>query len=149
MKMCLTSAVVPLAAPIETKGSNYPTKNNKDGCRPAVHDNGMSAPEQQPLVGVETPSSDDGLLGTASDNDIEPHENDILMGRGGKNNQHSGNEKLRELARGHCEEYQQSTKKGKSNISRILVQQVRELDPPARCVPSAKLNCDHSSCSYL
>ena len=36
---------------------------------------------------------------------IEPHENDILMGRGGKNNQHSGNEKLRQIARKGCKQY--------------------------------------------
>lgn len=65
---------------------------------------------------------------------IQPHENDVLMGRGGKNNQHSGNETLREIARIHCEEYRLSTKKGKSQISRNLVQYMRDLDPPARYV---------------
>jgi len=63
---------------------------------------------------------------------IQPHENDVLMGRGGKNNQHSGNEKLREMAREECENYSMSTKKGKSYISRQLVQQMRELTPAAR-----------------
>lgn len=66
--------------------------------------------------------------------DIQPHEHDILMGRGGKNNQHSGNEKLRELARVQAKKYSSSTKKGKSILSRILVKQMRELDPPARYV---------------
>eukprot|EP00521_Asterionellopsis_glacialis_P008046 CAMPEP_0195283752 /NCGR_PEP_ID=MMETSP0707-20130614/2196_1 /TAXON_ID=33640 /ORGANISM="Asterionellopsis glacialis, Strain CCMP134" /LENGTH=417 /DNA_ID=CAMNT_0040342979 /DNA_START=158 /DNA_END=1411 /DNA_ORIENTATION=+ len=63
---------------------------------------------------------------------IEPTENDILMGRGGKNNQHIGNEKLRDLARGRCEDYRMSSKKGKSYISRELVQRVREMIPPGR-----------------
>ena len=63
---------------------------------------------------------------------IQPSENDILLGRGGKNNQHSGNEKLRELARAHAKNYNSSTKKGKSILSRILVKQMRELDPPSR-----------------
>lgn len=63
-----------------------------------------------------------------------PHENDVLMGRGGKNNQHSGNEKLREFARGRCEDYRIACKKGKSDISRELVRLMRQLDPPARCV---------------
>jgi len=63
---------------------------------------------------------------------IEPTENDILMGRGGKNNQHVGNEKLRDLARGRCEDYRMSSKKGKSYISRELVQRVREMEPPGR-----------------
>ncbi|KAL7581548.1 hypothetical protein ACA910_022112 [Epithemia clementina (nom. ined.)] len=63
---------------------------------------------------------------------ISPHENDVLMGRGGKNNQHSGNEKLRKLARGYCSKYRVSSKKGKSSISRQIVQQMRDLQPPAR-----------------
>lgn len=63
---------------------------------------------------------------------IRPHVNDVLLGRGGKNNQHSGNEKLREIARGHSDDYRTSTKKGKSYISRQLVQKMRELTPPSR-----------------
>jgi len=65
---------------------------------------------------------------------LDPHENDVLMGRGGKNNQHSGNEKLREMAREYCETYRSSSKKAKSNLSRLLVQQMQQLDPPARYV---------------
>jgi hypothetical protein len=65
---------------------------------------------------------------------LEPHENDVLMGRGGKNNQHSGNEKLRQIARRYGEAYRKSTKKGKSNLSRNLVMKMRELHPPARYV---------------
>lgn len=63
---------------------------------------------------------------------LEPHENDVLMGRGGRNNQHSGNEKLRQFARVQGEKYRVSSKKGKSALSRLLVRQMRELDPPAR-----------------
>mmetsp|Transcript_6893 Transcript_6893/g.10908 ORF Transcript_6893/g.10908 Transcript_6893/m.10908 type:complete len:310 (-) Transcript_6893:89-1018(-) len=63
---------------------------------------------------------------------ITPHENDILMGRGGKNNQHVGNEKLRGMARLHSANYQVASKKGKSFISRQLVKQVRLLGPPGR-----------------
>ena len=62
----------------------------------------------------------------------EPHENDVLMGRGGKNNQHIGNEKLRDLARERCDKYHIASKKGKSEISRELVRLVREMKPPGR-----------------
>ena len=54
------------------------------------------------------------------------------MGRGGKNNQHVGNEQLREIARERCRVYQVASKKGKSVISRDLVRIVRALDPPGR-----------------
>jgi hypothetical protein len=63
---------------------------------------------------------------------IEPHGNDVLLGRGGKNNRHSGNEQLRQMARQYREDYQIATKKGKSQLSRQLVHQVRELSPPGR-----------------
>jgi hypothetical protein len=63
---------------------------------------------------------------------IVPHNNDILMGRGGKNNQHTGNNQLRAMARQECRNYSSSSKKGKSHISRELVRRVREMDPPGR-----------------
>jgi len=63
---------------------------------------------------------------------IEPHEHDILMGRGGKNNQHVGNENLRDMAREQAAVYRESSKKGKSYISRQLVRAARNLIPPAR-----------------
>ncbi len=75
----------------------------------------------------------------SSKEDIQPSENDILLGRGGKNNQHSGNEKLRALARVQARKYNSSSKKGKSILSRVLVKQMRELNPPARCVNSGCL----------
>lgn len=64
----------------------------------------------------------------------EVHENDVLMGRGGKNNRHVGNERLRIAARKHVGKYQASTKKIKSAISRDLVKQIRRMTPPGRYV---------------
>ena len=55
-----------------------------------------------------------------------------LMGRGGKNNRHVGNERLREIAREKVEKYKVSTKKVKSAISRDIVKHVRDLNPPGR-----------------
>lgn len=66
------------------------------------------------------------------DEETGPHANDILMGRGGKNNQHVGNGHLRSVARGQRENYRLSSKKGKSQISRDIVAYVRNLDPPGR-----------------
>lgn len=66
------------------------------------------------------------------DNVVKPHENDILLGRGGNNNKHIGNEKLRTLARSQVERYRNSTKKDKSKISRELVFYIRNMHPPGR-----------------
>ncbi len=63
---------------------------------------------------------------------VKPHENDILLGRGGNNNKHIGNEKLRTLARSQVERYRNSTKKDKSKISRELVFYIRNMHPPGR-----------------
>jgi hypothetical protein len=73
-----------------------------------------------------------------SQDKIVPTENDVLMGRGGKNNQWVGNEQLRSFARAQCENYRLSSKKGKSYISRELVRQVRELSPPGRFLKKDK-----------
>lgn len=67
-----------------------------------------------------------------ADEEIIPHGNDILMGRGGKNNQHVGNEQLRNICRGQRESYRLSSKKGKSHISREIVAYVRSMSPPGR-----------------
>ena len=60
------------------------------------------------------------------------NENDILLGRGGKNNQWVGNEKLRNIARRRCHEYQKASKKGKSQVSREIVEKIRRMKPPGR-----------------
>jgi hypothetical protein len=51
-----------------------------------------------------------------------------------QNNQHTGNEKLRRIAKEYCVRYNESSKKEKSSISRHLVDYMRELQPPARYV---------------
>ena len=48
---------------------------------------------------------------------IIKNENDVLMGRGGKNHEHSGNEQLRRIAHGRVHEYERATKKQKAAIS--------------------------------
>ena len=63
---------------------------------------------------------------------ITPTGNDVLFGRGGKNNLHCGNEQLRKLARAKANEYQQADKKEKSNVSMELVSQVHALSPAGR-----------------
>ncbi|KAL3802696.1 hypothetical protein HJC23_012020 [Cyclotella cryptica] len=67
-----------------------------------------------------------------ANNIIRPHENDILLGRGGHNYQHSGNEQLREIARSRVNDYSRATKKGKAAISREILKQVEGMDPPGR-----------------
>lgn len=71
---------------------------------------------------------------------IIPHENDILLGRGGNNNKHVGNEKFRSLARAVAKQYSISTKKEKSEISRNLVNQVRQLSVPGRFLKRVGVN---------
>lgn len=51
---------------------------------------------------------------------------------GGKNNQHIGNEKFRELARAQAYRYNGASKKEKGIIARDLVVAVRSLKPPGR-----------------
>lgn len=55
---------------------------------------------------------------------IVPTDKDVLMGRGGENNQHSCNQALRDLSLAEKEQYKQAGKKEKPNISRELVAKV-------------------------
>ena len=55
---------------------------------------------------------------------IEPSENDILLGRGGKNNKNEGNEKLRILCRKNASKYDKSSKKEKALIIDSLLGKV-------------------------
>ena len=64
----------------------------------------------------------------------EPNPNDVLLGRGGKNNQWSGNETLREMARNMSTMYAAAPKRNKPAIAMLLVQQMRALTPAGRYV---------------
>lgn len=63
---------------------------------------------------------------------VAPHENDVLLGRGGKNNRWSGNEMLRTLAKDMADRYAQAHKRDKPGLAWVLVTQMRQLNPPAR-----------------
>ena len=63
---------------------------------------------------------------------IAPHNNDVLLGRGGNNNKHVGNAQLRSLARAHVVSYSRASKKDKSKISREMVNLVRSMNPAGR-----------------
>jgi len=59
-------------------------------------------------------------------------ENDVLLGRGGKNSQHSGNENLRSMALVCSPYYQSSCKRDKPAIADTLVKQVQAMEPSGR-----------------
>jgi hypothetical protein len=61
-----------------------------------------------------------------------PHENDILLGRGGNNNKHIGNEQLRVMALDRVHKYMKCTKTQKTRMVHELVASMKNLDPPAR-----------------
>jgi hypothetical protein len=63
-----------------------------------------------------------------------PSKNDVLLGRGGRNNQWSGNELLRTMAKFMADRYAQAQKRDKPGLAWILVTQMRQLDPPTRYV---------------
>jgi hypothetical protein len=61
------------------------------------------------------------------------HAHDILLGRGGRNNQHHGNELLRQLARQYAVSYSVASKSIKTNITKQMLHHVRyNWYPPAR-----------------
>jgi hypothetical protein len=69
---------------------------------------------------------------SAADLDVVPLGNDVLLGRGGKNNQHIGNARLRTMAREVYPVYRNSPKKDKPSVALLLVEQVQSLKPAGR-----------------
>jgi len=96
------------------------------------NENGASFSSQTVLPSLRPREFTRTSLSYISSSSYQFNVSDVLMGRGGKNNQYIGNEKLRLLARQRCREYQEATKKGKSSISRELVDTIRKMTPPGR-----------------
>ena len=69
---------------------------------------------------------------------IVPHKNDILMGRGGTNNKHIGNQKFRKLAESKLIQYSTCSRKKKPTIYRGLVMEVFSMKPPGRFLKKDK-----------
>lgn len=65
---------------------------------------------------------------------VEPNENDVLCGRGGRINSHSGNVNFRDVINAKKKEYlAPATKKlEKAHIAAALVNDIRSMDPPGR-----------------
>eukprot|EP00587_Corethron_hystrix_P000757 CAMPEP_0113306466 /NCGR_PEP_ID=MMETSP0010_2-20120614/5704_1 /TAXON_ID=216773 ORGANISM="Corethron hystrix, Strain 308" /NCGR_SAMPLE_ID=MMETSP0010_2 /ASSEMBLY_ACC=CAM_ASM_000155 /LENGTH=556 /DNA_ID=CAMNT_0000161135 /DNA_START=362 /DNA_END=2032 /DNA_ORIENTATION=- /assembly_acc=CAM_ASM_000155 len=61
-----------------------------------------------------------------------PHANDVLCGRGGGTNNHSGNERFRLLVASKKRQYLQSSKRDKPTVSKEIVAEIRTLNPSGR-----------------
>jgi hypothetical protein len=59
-------------------------------------------------------------------------ESDVLLGRGGKKNQHAGNEKLRLMATKYSSLYRAALKREKPAIALLLVHLVQSMKPSGR-----------------
>ena len=104
----------------------------------AVDGGGIAASQQQNNTTTTTDPSSSNNTTTTTPRDpnlvIVPHHHDVLLGRGGRNNQWSGNECLRQLARVMAVAYGSAHKRDKPALAWRLIQQVRSLDPPGRYV---------------
>jgi len=65
---------------------------------------------------------------------VEPNQNDVLSGRGGRINSHSGNVQFRDIINARKKEYLAPTTKKleKAHIAAGIVNDVRSMDPPGR-----------------
>lgn len=64
---------------------------------------------------------------------IRTTENDVLLGRGGNNHSHCGNEQLRRMANARVDDYIAATKKQKAAISKEILHQIQKImEPPGR-----------------
>lgn len=63
---------------------------------------------------------------------LNPHEHDVLSGRGNFVNYHPGNEHFRALVRKHKVAYVACPKPQKGKFSRLIYDEIRALNPPGR-----------------
>jgi hypothetical protein len=63
---------------------------------------------------------------------ITPNHNDVLMGRGGRNNEHPGNVQLRSFALQNASTYNECPRLEKHKIYCSLVEKVKATSPPGR-----------------
>ena len=65
---------------------------------------------------------------------VDPNENDVLCGRGGRINSHAGNVQFREIIHNRKKEYLAPTTKKleKAHIAAAIVNDIRGMDPPGR-----------------
>jgi hypothetical protein len=66
------------------------------------------------------------------------NENDVLCGRGGATNSHSGNRSYRKLVKKFKDKYLKAKKKQKPSVAAEVVDIIRTLDPPGRFLKKDK-----------
>lgn len=63
---------------------------------------------------------------------IEPHDHDVLKGKGKRVNNHDGNIYYRQVVQQHKYKYCTGTRKQKTDISRLVQIEIKRRDPPGR-----------------
>lgn len=81
-------------------------------------------------------SSHDSQLSHLLISDI--NENDVLCGRGGATNIHLGNRQFRSIVKQYREEYLSAKKKDKPKVASLIVDIIRNKDPPGRFLKKNK-----------
>eukprot|EP00529_Nitzschia_sp_RCC80_P013456 CAMPEP_0113451110 /NCGR_PEP_ID=MMETSP0014_2-20120614/6172_1 /TAXON_ID=2857 /ORGANISM="Nitzschia sp." /LENGTH=596 /DNA_ID=CAMNT_0000342461 /DNA_START=68 /DNA_END=1861 /DNA_ORIENTATION=+ /assembly_acc=CAM_ASM_000159 len=106
----------------------------------------MTPKKKKKVAAPSSSSSSSGVASKKSNNDDEidmtpisqPHEHDVLCGRGGMTNQHRGNEWFRRLVRSNRPLYRKCPKHTKLLVAKAIVQAVQQQDPPGRFLEKAK-----------
>jgi hypothetical protein len=81
-------------------------------------------------IGSNRPAGDEDAM--QDGHTVVITENDVLLGRGGKKNQHTGNEKLRLMATKYSSFYRAALKREKPVIALLLVHLVQTMQPSGR-----------------
>ena len=99
-----------------------------DGVRAAVSPGG-----EDPAEGSDGGSASEDAIGPDGTVTIrKPGVHDVLLGRGGGTNNHTGNVKFRQLVKDHKMRYLACSKVEKPKVAREVVELWRKLDPPGR-----------------
>jgi hypothetical protein len=86
-------------------------------------------------VALQSKNDDDNKyvrIGSKHGHTVVITESDVLLGRGGKKNQHAGNESLRLMATKYSSLYRAALKREKPTIALFLVHLVQSMQPSGR-----------------
>lgn len=84
------------------------------------------------FVATETKMENGNVTSDTKAEVVVPHDHDVLSGRGNFVNYHAGNEHFRALVWKHKVAYVACPKPQKGQFSRMIVDEIRLLDPPGR-----------------
>mmetsp|Transcript_13533 Transcript_13533/g.23028 ORF Transcript_13533/g.23028 Transcript_13533/m.23028 type:complete len:409 (-) Transcript_13533:781-2007(-) len=127
---------IPVSSPSSTHSDQFDDASEETGTTlrsPTDGSNGINPLEALAMACVaEKDQQQQALLSESTTSSSQISQNDVLCGRGGLTNHHTGNVFFRRLVRIKQEAYLLATKREKAGVAKEIVDVIRHLSPPGR-----------------